>query len=177
MRSSGAGCVSASGSTCGRATTTFSTSSSTPTHTRTTGRSSRREPARSPSTNPTILNDPSRRTTRSARSETQMSELADWTRYVAHTAREDGDVDLAQLTGEPFTTEELARLYVQAEAWATAAGKVKAAIGQALLGVVDKPVEVDGWLVWKGEKRKEVCVDPEGFAEWLTQHPELAGRL
>jgi hypothetical protein len=106
-----------------------------------------------------------------------MSELADWTRYVAHTAREDGDVDLAQLTGEPFTTEELARLYVQAEAWATAAGKVKAAIGQALLGVVDKPVEVDGWLVWKGEKRKEVCVDPEGFAEWLTQHPELAGRL
>ena len=106
-----------------------------------------------------------------------MSDLADWTRYVAHTAREDGDVDLAQLTGEPFTTEELARLYVQAEAWATAAGKVKAAIGQALLDVVDEPVEVDGWLVWKGENRKEVCIDPEGFAEWLSQHPELAGRL
>lgn len=106
-----------------------------------------------------------------------MSELADWTRYVAHTAREDGEVDLAQLTGEPFTTEELARLYVQAEAWATAAGKVKAAIGQALLGVVDKPVEVDGWLVWKAENRRNVCIDPEGFAEWLGVHSELVPKL
>lgn len=106
-----------------------------------------------------------------------MSDLADWTQFVVYANREDGAVDLEQLTGENFTVEELARLYVEAGAWATAAGKVKEAIGQALLAVVDEPVEVDGWLVWKGENRKEVCVDPEGFGDWLAQHPELAGRL
>lgn len=106
-----------------------------------------------------------------------MSDLAEWTQFVVYANREDGAVDLEQLTGENFTTEELARLYIEAGAWATAAAKVKAAIGQALLDVVDEPVEVDGWLVWKGENRKEVCIDPEGFAEWLSQHPELAARL
>lgn len=106
-----------------------------------------------------------------------MSELADWTQYVVYSNREDGAVDLEQLTGEPFTTEELARLYVEAEAWATAAGKVKAAIAQALLAVVEEPVEVEGWLVWKGESKKNVCFDQEGFSEWLSSHPELAGRL
>ena len=106
-----------------------------------------------------------------------MSDLAEWTQFVVYANREDGAVDLEQLTGENFTVEELARLYIEAGAWATAARAVKEAIGQALLDVVDEPVEVDGWLVWKGENRKEVCIDPEGFAEWLSQHPELAGRL
>lgn len=103
--------------------------------------------------------------------------LHDWTTYAAHVNREDGNLTFDQLTGEEFTTEELARLYVEAEAWATAAGKVKAAIAQALIAVVEEPVEVDGWLVWKGESKKEVCIDPEGFGEWLGRNPTLVGRL
>lgn len=106
-----------------------------------------------------------------------MSQITDWVGYAVHVNREDGTIDLAQLTGEDFTPEELARLYVEAGAWLTAAGKVKAAIGDALLAVVDKPLEVDGWLVWKGESRKEVCVDPEGFSAWLQGETQLVGKL
>ena len=106
-----------------------------------------------------------------------MSDLADWTQFVVHANREDGAVDLEQLTGENFTVEELARLYIEAEAWATAAGKVKAAIGRALLAVVDEPVEVDGWLVWKGEKKRTICVDPEGFSDWLGKNSEMIGKV
>ena len=106
-----------------------------------------------------------------------MSDLADWTQFVVYANREDGAVDLEQLTGENFTVEELARLYVEAGAWATAAGKVKEAIGKALLAVVDEPVEVDGWLVWKTEKKRTVCIDPEGFSDWLGKHPELIGKV
>lgn len=106
-----------------------------------------------------------------------MSLIPEWVGYAVHANREDGHLDLAQLTGEDFTPEELARLYVEAGAWLTAAGKVKAAIGDALLTVVDSPLEVDGWLVWKSENRKEVCVDPEGFAAWLEGETQLVGKL
>lgn len=106
-----------------------------------------------------------------------MSLLHEWTTYAAHINREDGEITLDQLTGEEFTKEELARLYIEAEGFVTAANKVKGAIAQALMGVVDKPVTVDGWLVWKGENHKEVCIDTDGFADWLGKNPDIVAKL
>lgn len=107
-----------------------------------------------------------------------MSDLADWVKWVVHANREDGDITLEQLTGDQFDREELAALYLEAQTFATAAGKVREAVASALLEKLDKPVRVDDkYLVWAGQKQREVCVDVDGFSEWLEGNPSLAFRI
>lgn len=92
---------------------------------------------------------------------------------------EQGDIDYSTVVHDDLDDENMLRLWLQATQLQTDVNVlVRALEAEAVRRLDGKSKEVDGFVVYpKKGYTKEECVDPDGFLDWLSQHPEQVGRV
>lgn len=92
---------------------------------------------------------------------------------------EDGELRFTDLYPDPMTKEEVANLWLYADAYRLAAGKLERVINAELATRLEGgSVTFGNWLIFLGVRKDEKCTDSAGFHAWLrTQDPGMVERL
>lgn len=78
-------------------------------------------------------------------------------------------VEFDDLFEGDWPLEDLANLYLVADEYRKTAIEVHKMIGAHLEPRLEgESVDVNGTLVWRGETKREKCIDPDGFWKWLS---------
>jgi hypothetical protein len=91
----------------------------------------------------------------------------------------DPEVSFGVLVGEDLELEELAALWLSLTEHRLAAAAAEKAVGEELarrLAAGSRGVEASGSWIYYGSSKREVCVDPVAFFDWLAKHPELLAK-
>ena len=79
--------------------------------------------------------------------------------------------------GDPLSDEELAELWVLLLEYRAAVSQAEGIL-RSELNRLENPVEVLGQLVYRGEGKREKCMDSWAFCEWLSgQNQEMIFRV
>lgn len=95
-------------------------------------------------------------------------------------ASEDAELDFEYLFEGEWDLEDLAALFLIADDYRKTANRVHRLIGDYLEPLLEnRSVDVNGTLVWRGESKRERCIDPEAFWSWLSTHedPEMVRKV
>lgn len=88
---------------------------------------------------------------------------------LAHHLKNEGGLTFDDLFPDMDNTDEIASLYLTADEWRKTASLVEKVIAARLEALLDgRSVEVGGTLLWRGETKRERCIDSEGFWAWLA---------
>jgi hypothetical protein len=87
---------------------------------------------------------------------------------LAHHIKAEGDLTFEDLFPDDTSPDDVAQLYSVADEWRKTAELVSKLVAAHLEPIlVGKSLEVGGILFWRGESRREVCVDADGFWRWV----------
>lgn len=87
-------------------------------------------------------------------------------------------LDYDDIVNDDLALEDLTRLWIGLGEWKTSLDIVEKAVGHQLVQLLDRSIEVDGFVVYaKTADKKEPCIDEPGFFGWLADHPDQTARL
>jgi hypothetical protein len=88
---------------------------------------------------------------------------------LAHHIKAEGDLIFEDLFPDDTLPEDVAQLYMVADEWRRTADLVAKLVAARLEPIlVNESLEVGGTLFWRGESKREVCIDADGFWQWVS---------